>query len=60
MGAGFGARRCVVVESGSSGMSLTNVAKSHNISRASVCRLVKESRNNSAPAVVASDENLVA
>jgi DNA invertase Pin-like site-specific DNA recombinase len=30
-----------------SGMSLTQVAKRHNISRASVCRLMKEARGNS-------------
>jgi transposase len=29
-----------------SGMSLTRVAKKHGISRASVCRLVKEASNN--------------
>jgi len=33
-----------------SGMSLTQVAKRHNISRASVCRLMKESSENSHPA----------
>ena len=35
-----------------SGMSLTDVAKRHNISRASVCRLMKETNHNSHPAVV--------
>jgi hypothetical protein len=40
-------------------MSLTNVAKKHSISRATVCRLMKESNENSHPAVVlASDGNL--
>lgn len=34
-----------------SGMSLTQVAKKHNISRASVCRMVKEVNENAAPAV---------
>jgi DNA invertase Pin-like site-specific DNA recombinase len=49
-----------VVQDRRSGMSLTNVAKRHNISRASVCRLVKEARNNSNLAVVASGADLVA
>ncbi len=35
-----------------SGMSLTQVAKRHNISRASVCRLMKEATENSSPAVL--------
>jgi DNA invertase Pin-like site-specific DNA recombinase len=34
-----------------SGMSLTQVAKRHNISRASVCRLMKEATENSSPAL---------
>jgi DNA invertase Pin-like site-specific DNA recombinase len=34
-----------------SGMSLTQVAKRHNISRASVCRLMKEANENSSPAL---------
>ena len=39
-----------------SGMSLTTVAKKHNISRASVCRLMKEATENPhAAGVVASD-----
>jgi DNA invertase Pin-like site-specific DNA recombinase len=42
-----------------SGMSLTAVAKRHNISRASVCRLMKESNANShAAAVLSPAENL--
>ncbi|HVO79199.1 MAG TPA: magnesium chelatase domain-containing protein [Terriglobales bacterium] len=36
-----------------SGMSLTQVAKKHNISRASVCRMVKEVNESSNAAVVA-------
>ena len=35
-----------------SGMSLTEVAKKHNISRASVCRLMKEASENTHPAVL--------
>lgn len=35
-----------------SGMSLTQVAKKHGISRASVCRLMKEARDNSLPPVL--------
>src|ERR1700685_4639018 len=42
-----------VVTDRRTGMSLTNVAKRHNISRATVCRLMKESSGNSAPPVVA-------
>jgi DNA invertase Pin-like site-specific DNA recombinase len=42
------------------GMSLTNVAKRHNISRATVCRLMKESNGNSAAAVVAAGTDPVA
>jgi DNA invertase Pin-like site-specific DNA recombinase len=37
--------RAQVVEDRRSGMSLTQVAKRHNISRASVCRLMKEANN---------------
>jgi len=48
-----------VVEDRRTGMSLTQVAKRHNISRASVCRLVKESKGNSNLAVVASATGLV-
>jgi DNA invertase Pin-like site-specific DNA recombinase len=48
-----------VVEDRRTGMSLTMVAKRHNISRASVCRLVKESKGNSNLAVVASGTGLV-
>jgi DNA invertase Pin-like site-specific DNA recombinase len=36
-----------------SGMSLTRVAKKHNISRASVCRLMKEANENPVPALPA-------
>ena len=35
-----------------SGMSLTQVAKKHNISRASVCRLMKEANENPVPGVL--------
>ena len=35
-----------------SGLSLTQVAKKHSISRASVCRLMKEGNENSMPAVL--------
>ena len=35
-----------------SGMSLTQVAKKHNISRASVCRLMKEASENANPVVL--------
>jgi len=35
-----------------SGMSLTQVARKHSISRASVCRLMKESNGNPIPGVV--------
>jgi hypothetical protein len=33
-------------------MSLTQVAKKHNISRASVCRLMKEANGNPVPGVL--------
>jgi DNA invertase Pin-like site-specific DNA recombinase len=39
-----------------SGMSLTQVAKRHNISRASVCRLMKEANNDCPPAIPTSSE----
>ena len=42
-----------VVHDRRSGMSLTVVAKRHSISRASVCRLMKEANGNSQPAVLA-------
>jgi transposase len=48
-----------VVEDRRTGMSLTTVAKRHNISRASVCRLMKESNENSHAAVLASGGNLL-
>ena len=41
-----------VVQDRRSGMSLTQVAKKHGISRASVCRLMKEARGNSLPPVL--------
>jgi len=48
-----------VVEDRSSGMSLTAVAKRHNISRASVCRLMMVSSASSrAAAVLSPAENL--
>jgi DNA invertase Pin-like site-specific DNA recombinase len=48
-----------VVSDRRSGLSLTQVAKRHNISRASVCRLMKETNENSHPAVaLASGGNL--
>jgi DNA invertase Pin-like site-specific DNA recombinase len=48
-----------VVEDRRTGMSLTLVARKHSISRASVCRLIKESKGNSNPAVVASGAEFV-
>jgi len=50
--------RELVVEDRRGGMSLTQVAKRHKISRASVCRLMKEANNNSAPAVLVPAGNL--
>jgi DNA invertase Pin-like site-specific DNA recombinase len=44
-----------VIQDRRSGMSLTQVAKKHGISRASVCRLVKEA-NGSALTVLAGSE----
>jgi DNA invertase Pin-like site-specific DNA recombinase len=49
-----------VVEDRRGGMSLTHVARKHSISRASVCRLMKEAVNNSAAALVASGAELAA
>jgi DNA invertase Pin-like site-specific DNA recombinase len=49
-----------VVEDRRSGLSLTLVARKHSISRASVCRLMKEAVNNSAAATVASGADLAA
>ncbi len=40
-----------VVHDRRSGMSLTQVAKRHNISRATVCRLMKEATGTSSPAL---------
>ena len=45
--------RAQVVIDRRSGLSLTQVAKRHNISRASVCRIVKEVNESSNAAVVA-------
>jgi DNA invertase Pin-like site-specific DNA recombinase len=42
------------------GMSLTLVARKHSVSRATVCRLMKESAGNSAAAGLASGTELVA
>jgi DNA invertase Pin-like site-specific DNA recombinase len=39
-----------------SGMSLTQVAKKHCISRASVCRLMKQATDKTDPAVLVADE----
>src|ERR1700722_18052603 len=47
-----------VVSDRRSGMSLTAVAKRHSISRASVCRLMKEANGDSHAAVLASDGKL--
>jgi DNA-binding transcriptional regulator LsrR (DeoR family) len=41
-------------------LSLTQVAKRRNISRASVCRLMKDANNNSASAVLVPAGNLAA
>ena len=41
-----------VIDDRRSGMSLTQVAKKHGISRASVCRLVKEANENPVPVVL--------
>jgi DNA invertase Pin-like site-specific DNA recombinase len=49
-----------VVEDRRGGMSLTLVAKRHNISRASVCRLMKESNGNSHADVLPAGAELVA
>jgi DNA invertase Pin-like site-specific DNA recombinase len=43
-----------------SGVSLTAVAKRHSISRASVCRLMKEANGNSQAAVLGAGEDIVA
>ena len=49
-----------VIEDRLSGMSLTQVAKRHSISRASVCRLMKEANGSSTAPVLASVGNLMA
>jgi DNA invertase Pin-like site-specific DNA recombinase len=46
-----------VVTDRRTGMSLTLVARMHSVSRATVCRLMKESNGNSAAAVVKSVED---
>jgi DNA invertase Pin-like site-specific DNA recombinase len=48
--------RAQVVQDRRSGMSLTQVAKRHNISRASVCRLMKVASGNCSLAVAISSE----
>jgi DNA invertase Pin-like site-specific DNA recombinase len=47
-----------VVTDRRSGMSLTQVAKRHSISRASVCRLMKEANGNPSMAVLSRGETL--
>ena len=47
-----------VVTDRRSGLSLTQVAKRHSISRASVCRLMKEANGNSSIEVLSHGENL--
>jgi DNA invertase Pin-like site-specific DNA recombinase len=47
-----------VVQDRRSGISLTNVAKKHSISRASVCRLMKEANSNPGLVVAASSEDV--
>jgi DNA invertase Pin-like site-specific DNA recombinase len=44
-----------VIEDRRSGMSLTQVAKKHGISRASVCRLMKEANESVLPVLAAGD-----
>jgi DNA invertase Pin-like site-specific DNA recombinase len=44
-----------VIEGRRSGMSLTQVAKKHGISRASVCRLMKEANESVLPVLAAGD-----
>ena len=51
--------RAQVIEDRRSGMSLTQVANKHGISRASVCRLMKEANGNSPSAVVVKDASFV-
>jgi len=48
-----------VVQDRRSGVSLTNVAKKHSISRASVCRLMKEANSNSSLVVAPSSEDVM-
>jgi len=43
--------RAQIVQDRRSGMSLTQVARKHSISRASVCRLMKEASGNALPVV---------
>lgn len=49
-----------VVEDRRGGMSLTLVARKHSVSRATVCRLMKEFSGNSAAAVVPSGDTVMA
>ena len=49
-----------VVEDRRTGMSLTLVARKHSISRASVCRLMKESNGNSHADVLPAGTEIVA
>jgi DNA invertase Pin-like site-specific DNA recombinase len=46
-----------VVQDRRSGLSLTQVAKRHNISRASVCRLMKEANSDRSFAIAISSED---
>jgi DNA invertase Pin-like site-specific DNA recombinase len=48
-----------VVQDRRCGMSLTLVAKKHSISRASVCRLMKEANSNSSLVVAASSKDVM-
>jgi DNA invertase Pin-like site-specific DNA recombinase len=47
-----------VIQDRRSGMSLTQVAKKHSISRASVCRLMKGANADSSPAVLPAEKDL--
>jgi len=48
-----------IVQDRRSGISLTNVAKKHSISRASVCRLMKEANGNSSLVAVSSSDDVM-
>jgi DNA invertase Pin-like site-specific DNA recombinase len=52
--------RAQVIIDRRSGLSLTQVAKRHNISRASVCRLMNEANKDSSPVIVVPDHRLEA